>query len=144
MSNPLSKTGASTAPIIALAALALLTGGAAVARSLNRSIGGSRERLSDTGRRQRGHRMAVRRLGAVLLRAVLRGAMVQITVRPPLDAANDRVFGGLVRGRTAIRHHASGRAAVGAFVRRTLAGLSFLAAWLRRERSLWGNDGRNR
>lgn len=96
------------------------------------------------GRRQRGHRMAVRRLGAVLLRAVLRGAMVQITVRPPLDAANDRVFGGLVRGRTAIRHHASGRAAVGAFVRRTLAGLSFLAAWLRRERSLWGNDGRNR
>lgn len=73
-----------------------------------------------------------------------RGAMVQITVRPPLDAANDRVFGGLVRGRTAIRHHASGRAAVGAFVRRTLAGLSFLAAWLRRERSLWGNDGRNR
>lgn len=47
-----------------------------------------------------------------------RGAMVQITVRPPLDAANDRVFGGLVRGRTAIRHHASGRAAVGAFVRR--------------------------
>lgn len=56
----------------------------------------------------------------------------------------DRVFGGLVRGRTAIRHHASGRAAVGAFVRRTLAGLSFLAAWLRRERSLWGNDGRNR
>ena len=25
-----------------------------------------------------------------------------------------------------------------------LAGLSFLAAWLRRERSLWGNDGRNR
>ena len=73
-----------------------------------------------------------------------RGAMVQITVRPPLDAANDRVFGGLVRGRTAIRHHASGRAAVAAFVRRTLAGLSFLAAWLRRERSLWGNDGRNR
>ena len=73
-----------------------------------------------------------------------RGAMVQITVRPPLDAADDRVFGGLVRGRTAIRHHASGRAAVGAFVRRTLAGLSFLAAWLRRERSLWGNDGRNR
>ena len=67
-----------------------------------------------------------------------------VLVRPPLDAANDRVFGGLVRGRTAIRHHASGRAAVGAFVRRTLAGLSFLAAWLRRERSLWGNDGRNR
>ena len=25
-----------------------------------------------------------------------------------------------------------------------LAGLSFLAAWLRRERSLWGNDGRDR
>lgn len=25
-----------------------------------------------------------------------------------------------------------------------LARLSFLAAWLRRERSLWGNDGRNR
>lgn len=47
-----------------------------------------------------------------------RGAMVQITVRPPLDAADDRVFDGLVRGRTAIRHHASGRAAVGAFVRR--------------------------
>lgn len=32
VSNPLSKTGASTAPIIALAALALLTGGAAVAK----------------------------------------------------------------------------------------------------------------
>ena len=87
--------------------------------------------------------MAVRRLGAVLLRAVLRGAMVQITVRPPLDAADDRVFGGLVRGRTAIRHHASGRAAVGAFVRRADQA-SFLAAWLRRERSLWGNAGRNR
>lgn len=32
VSNPLSKTGASTAPIIALTALALLTGGAAVAK----------------------------------------------------------------------------------------------------------------
>lgn len=41
VSNPLSKTDASAAPIIALAALALLT-----------------------GRRQRGHRMAVRRMAA--------------------------------------------------------------------------------
>lgn len=87
--------------------------------------------------------MVVRRLGAVLLRAVLRGAMVQITVRrrwmPPTivySAALCVVGLPFVIMRPGVLRWAP------LFV--VLAGLSFLAAWLRRERSLWGNDSRNR
>ncbi len=70
--------------------------------------------------------------------------MVQITVRPPLDAADDRVFGGLVCmvGLPFVIMRPGALRWAPLFV--VLAGLSFLAAWLRRERSLWGNDGRNR
>jgi len=69
--------------------------------------------------------------------------MVQITVRPPLDAADDRVFGALcVAGLPFVIMRPGALRWALSFV--VLAGLSFLAAWLRRERSLWGNDGRNR
>ena len=86
--------------------------------------------------------MAVRRLGAVLLRAVLRGAMVQITARrwmPPTIVYSAAVC---VVGLPFVIMRPGALRWAPSFV--VLARLSFLAAWLRRERSLWGNDGQNR
>lgn len=120
MSNPLSKTDASTAPIIALAALALLTGGVNADTVWLFAAWVLCYCVQFSAARWFKSRFARRWMPPTIVysAALCVVGLPFVIMRP-----------GSLRWAPS-------------FV--VLAGLSFLAAWLRRECSLWGNDGRDR